>query len=331
MIKGAFTMLKWLVLTLIVVIALATWYLWDIYTEPVELGSQVVTVILKPGDTFYQVADTLYMSGVVRSRRLLLYQARLWGLDKRLSPGRYDFTGRQSYESVLRKFRDADMVRVRVTVPEGATVWRVASLLSEKLKVDSSALIALNCNRPFLDSLGLPSLEGYLFPETYVFDWGTTLREAVIRMIRQWERETAGLWRGEFPNKLSVHEIMVMASIVESETRLAHERKIVSSVYHNRLAKRMKLDADPTVIYGLGGSDRRLSKADLKLETPYNTYVKRGLPPTPINSPGLESIRAALSPSKTDFLFFVADNNGGHFFAKTNEEHNLNRLRTRTE
>lgn len=331
MIRGAIHMLKWLVLSLVLVMALAIWYLWDIYTEPVQLGSRVVTVILKPGDTFWNVADTLYVEGVVRSRRLLGYQARLWGLDKRLSPGRYDFTGQQSYESVLSKFRDADIVRVRVTVPEGATVWRVASILSDRLKVDSSALIAMNSNRPFLDSLGLPSLEGYLFPETYVFDWGTTLREAVIRMVRQWEKETAGLWRGEFPNKLSVHEIMVMASIVESETRVSHERKMVSSVYHNRLRLRMKLDADPTVIYGLGGNDRTLSKTDLKLETPYNTYVKRGLPPTPINSPGLESIRAALAPAQTDFLFFVADNNGGHFFAKTNEEHNLNRLRARIE
>jgi UPF0755 protein len=331
MIKGAIHMLKWLVLTLVIVMALTTWYLWDIYTEPVDLGSNVITIMLKAGDTFSSVADTLYTKGVVRSGRVLKYQSRLWGLDKHLAPGRYDFTGRQSYESVLRKFRDADIVRIRVTVPEGATIWSVASILSEKLKVDSSAILALNSNRPFLDSLGLPSLEGYLFPETYIFDWGTSLREAIVHMIRQWEIETAGLWRGEFPNKLTVHEIMVMASIIESETRLSSERKLVSSVYHNRLRKKMKLDADPTVIYGLGGLDRKLSKADLKLETPYNTYRKRGLPPTPINSPGLESIRAALAPMQTEFLFFVADKNGGHYFGKTNEEHNLNRLRARTE
>jgi UPF0755 protein len=331
MIRGIFSLLKWLVVSLVLVIAFATWYLWDVYTEPVDLGTRVVSVILKPGDTFYRVADTLYVSGVVRSRRILLFQARMWGLDKRLSPGRYDFTGEQSYESILRKFRDADIVRIRVTIPEGATIWQVASSLREKLLVDSAQLLAMNTDRPFLDSLGLPSLEGYLFPETYVFDWGTTLREAVLRMVRQWRTETTGLWSNKPTNNLTVSEIMTLASIIESETRVPHERRMVSSVYHNRLRLKMKLDADPTVIYGLGGIDRSLSKSDLKTESPYNTYRNRGLPPTPINSPGIESIRAACAPAQTEFLFFVADNTGGHYFAKTNEEHNLNRLRARTQ
>ena len=123
---------------------------------------------------------------------------------------------------------------------------------------------------------------------------------------------------------------IVMASIIEAETGLVDERQMVSSVYHNRLTRNMKLDADPTVIYGLGGLERQLYRKDLKKDTPYNTYMKKGLPPTPINSPGLAAIRAAIHPEESDYLFFVADNTGRHYFSRTNAEHNraIRRIRS---
>jgi len=124
---------------------------------------------------------------------------------------------------------------------------------------------------------------------------------------------------------------VALASIVEAEALLAEEKPIIASVYHNRLRLRMKLDADPTVIYGLGGLDRPLLRGDLEKETPYNTYLKRGLPPTPINSPGLAAIRAVLRPAESDYLFFVADATGHHRFSRTNDEHNRTRLQIRRE
>ena len=173
----------------------------------------------------------------------------------------------------------------------------------------------------------LSYLEGYLFPETYYFPWGSSAREAAAIMVKQYRSMTDSLWPEQIVASLTKEEIIILASIVEAETGDGNERELVSSVYHNRLKKKMKLDADPTVIYGLGGLKRSLWLQDLKKRTPYNTYLNRGLPPTPINSPGLAAIKAALYPAESDYYYFVADNGGKHLFSKTNAEHIRNRQR----
>jgi UPF0755 protein len=164
-----------------------------------------------------------------------------------------------------------------------------------------------------------------LFPETYFFPWGAS-KEAVLKeMVELFDSSTKELWNDTLTQLyagLTQDEIIIMASIIEAETGLGSELKKVSSVYHNRLRKNMKLDADPTVIYGLGGLDRDLMKRDLRKDTKYNTYMHKDLPPTPINSPGLEAIKGAMNPMVTDYLYFVAENNGGgHYFSKTHSEH----------
>jgi len=297
----------------------------------VDLGDRVATVIIAPGDSFAQVAARLDAQGVVPSPRLLRLAARLTGVDRRLIPGRYDFTGKQSAAGVLDRLARGDLLRIRVTIPEGTTLWRTAGLLARSLELDSAAIVGLGSDSAFLAELGKPCLEGYLFPETYFFPWGIDEREAVRTAVAQFDRQTEGLWAGERTLGLSPHEIVILASIIESETPLAGERGLVASVYANRLRQKMRLDADPTVIYGLGGLDRPLSRRDLRKDTPYNTYLHAGLPPTPINSPGLASIKAALAPDTSDYLFFVADNAGGHFFSKTNAEHERARRRIRQE
>jgi UPF0755 protein len=142
-------------------------------------------------------------------------------------------------------------------------------------------------------------------------------------------RQVDSVWPDSICNGLSREEIVVLASIIEAEALLDSEKPAIASVYHNRLGRKMKLDADPTVIYGLGGLDRPLNRRDIERDTPYNTYRRRGLPPTPINSPGLAAIRAALYPAETEYLFFVADGTGGHRFSKTNAEHNQARREIR--
>ncbi|MFQ6009000.1 MAG: endolytic transglycosylase MltG [Candidatus Zixiibacteriota bacterium] len=313
-----------------VLLALTVVYAWYSYTDAVDLGSRIVSIIIMPGDSFTSVAEKLIAEGVVKSKSTLIVSARLTGVDRKLTPGRYDFWGRNSCRSVLDKLTRADFVRVKVTIPEGTTIWKVASIVAEKLDLDSSVIVALNQDTVFLESLGLPCLEGYLFPETYIFPWGLSERDVVRQMVVQYREQTEHLWPDSQGKGMTPHEVMILASIIEAETKLDSERTLVSSVYYNRLRKAMRLQADPTVIYGLGGLDRPLYQNDLKKDTPYNTYLHKGLPPTPINSPGLAAIKAALNPDETDYLYFVANEAGGHYFSRTNAEHNRAKSRIKT-
>ena len=299
------------------------------YNHSVNIGNRVVTIIIEPGDSFSSVADKLLVEEVVTSRRMLTLAARLMGIDKKLIPGRYDFTERNSCRSVLDRLRRGDVLRIRVTIPEGTPIWKVASILKDRLDLDSSIITNANLDTTFLAVLGLPCLEGYLYPETYLFPWGVSEQEILRELIRQYHIATDTVWPDNIVEVLTRSEIIILASIIEAETRQADEREVVASVYINRLRRNMKLDADPTVIYGLGGLERPLNRRDIKIDTPYNTYQRRGLPPTPINSPGLAAIRAALHPAETDYLYFVADETGGHHFSRTNAEHNRAKRRIR--
>lgn len=310
---------------LALLIAVLTYYL------PVNIGGDVVTIIVKPGETFESIAKQLVANGVLSSKFLLKVPAVIYGIDKKLIPGRYDFTGRNSCYSVLKKLRRGDFVRIKITIPEGSSIWETARILADSLELDADYIASLNNDTALLSSLELPCLEGYLYPETYYFPWGYNAEETIKDMVIQFHDMTDSIWPDTVAGGLNRHEIMILASIIEAETNQAGERDLVSSVYHNRLRKEIRLQADPTVIYGLGGLKRPLFKKDLDTKTPYNTYLTKGLPPTPINSPGLEAIRAALNPAVSDYLFFVADNTGRHQFSRTNAEHNLARRKIKEE
>ncbi len=292
------------------------------YLHRVDIGERVVSIIIRQGDGFTTVGRQLLQQGVVDSRRALFYGARYRKVDRKLVPGRYDFTGENSCHTVLEKLERGDFVRIRVTIHEGQPIWMVASILSAKLETDSATVVALNHDSLFLAGLDIPSLEGYVFPETYFFPWGTGVREALAEMVAMFFTKTSNIWPEELPGGHTQYDILILASIIEAEALLEREKPTIASVYQNRLNRKMKLDADPTVIYGLGGLDRPLWHRDLRKVTPYNTYRMRGLPPTPINSPGLTAIKAALEPATTDYLYFVADGTGGHRFSRTNAEHN---------
>jgi len=317
-----------LVLGVVVLVVLYTQWM---YRSNRDIGEDRVSVIIEQGDAFSRVARVLADGDVVGSITALKVAARLRGVDRALIPGRYDFSGANSIKSVLDRLESGDILKIRVTIPEGSPIWRVGSILQSTLEVDSAALISLNRDSAFLAELELPYLEGYLFPNTYFIPWGTDLGEVVATMVALFRQQTSGIWPDDIQLGMSKQEIVILASIVEAETRIDKERPLVSSVYSNRLRKNWRLDADPTVIYGLGGLDRPLYRKDLRKDTPYNTYMRRGLPPTPINSPGLASIKAALKPAETDYYFFVADNTGGHYFSKTNAEHNRAIRRIRRE
>ena len=293
-----------------------------LYVSPVDIGERTFSVIIKRGDSFNSVADNFAGEGVVRWRFLLVGIARWMDLDRQLTPGRYDFSGEVSTANILARLNAADYVRIKLTFYEGMPVWQVLSIISSQMELDSSEVAGLKDDSLLFTELSIPRLEGYLYPETYIFPWGTQAKMIISAMVSlHHERVDTLLWR-EAPNGLSREEVIILASIVEAEALLANEKPIIASVYQNRLTRRMKLDADPTVIYGLGGLDRPLSRRDLRKETPYNTYLRRGLPPTPINSPSISAIEAVIHPDSTDYLYFVADGTGGHVFTRSNAEHN---------
>ncbi|RKX25699.1 MAG: endolytic transglycosylase MltG [Candidatus Zixiibacteriota bacterium] len=321
---------KGMVLTVVGILCLIAVYSFWSFNRTADIGNQTVSIIIAQGDNFSGIANNLAEEEVVPSRFWLTLLARITGVDTKLTPGRYDFSGCNSCRSVLDRFRRADFLRIKITVPEGLPLWKLASLLSNRLELDSSAFVSLNHDSIFLAKTGLPYLEGFLFPETYLFAWGLSEREVALIMVNQYRAQTDSIWPDSILNGLSQVDIIKLASIIEAETHLDSERVLVSSVYMNRLRQDMKLDADPTVIYGLGGLNRPLYRRDIQKDTPYNTYLYKGLPPTPINSPGLDAIKAALNPAETDYLFFVANETGGHVFSRTNAEHNRARRRIRS-
>lgn len=321
---------RFVLLTLTVLVVVAAFAAHQ-YFSTVDIGEQQVAITIERGASFSEVADSLVSHGVVRYGTMLRLAARIRGIDRSLTPGRYEFVATNSCKSVLDRLEAADFLRIRITIPEGAPIWQVASIVSGATEVDSAAIVNLKTDTAFLRSVDLPYLEGYLFPETYFVAWGSSAEDIAREMVAMYRRATGSLNLNNSPLGLTKDDVLKLASIVEAEATVGSERAKIASVYLNRLKIDMKLDADPTVIYGLGGLDRELYRSDLRRDTPYNTYLHKGLPPTPINSPGRVAIEAVLNPEETEFLFFVADGTGGHIFSRTNAEHNRARRSIRNQ
>lgn len=283
--------------------------------------AETATVVVPRGSGLEAVAITLGDAGVIESPLLFVFGARLSGAARDLKAGEYAFAAGASIEDVLEQMRRGRTVVHRLTVPEGLTSAQILGLIEKE---------------PVLTG-GVPRRpkDGSLLPETYNFSYGDSREQLVERMQRGMSQTLAEAWKArdkDLPYK-SPEEALVMASIVEKETGVAAERAKVAGVYVNRLEAGMKLQSDPTVIYaltdGAGELGRALSRNDLKVESPYNTYAVAGLPPGPIANPGKASILAALKPEYHEYLYFVADGSGGHAFARTLPDHNRNVARWR--
>lgn len=292
-------------------------------------------VLVRRGQTLSEVASELKRVGLVHGTTSFHVLARLMKLDRKIKAGQYSFRLGTSVPELLRAFARGMSGLSLVTIPEGLTLTEVSLLLSNHLGVSAAAFDSLGRDPAFLDSVGVdaPTLEGYLAPDSYEFLPGTS-PEVAMRTMAARQREVllqAAAGRDSLPLEMSLHQVLTLASIVESEAQVDAERPVIASVYINRLVKGMRLQADPTVAYGLGrrpGS--RVYLSHLRSNSPYNTYMYEGLPPGPICNPGRASIRAVLSPDPgVDALFFVADGRGRHLFAATYREHlqNIRRVR----
>lgn len=288
-------------------------YFWSVAEGPCE---EEVHVVIPKGANFNLVAAKLEENGVIDKQWLLKIAARILGSDKTLKAGEYLFEPKVSILDVLKKISSGDIYYRRLTLPEGLTTTQMLDLIAAEAGLSGE--------------ISLLPKEGDLLPETYTFSFGDSRDSMVLQAMQAMEKVKKEAWASRAENLpiKSPEEMMVLASVIEKETGLPEERGLVAAVFVNRLQKGMKLQTDPSVIYALtmGKKElgRSLTRKDLEVDSPYNTYKYYGLPPMPICNPGKDSIMAAVHPEESKYLYFVASGNGGHNFATNLAEHNLN-------
>ena len=275
-----------------------------------------------------QVSEILQREGIIRNRYFFMVIATALGKKTKVKAGEYEFATRMPLLEVLDTLLKGQVKRHLVTIPEGYTLSQIAQVLEELNIVAKTDFIKKASSPVFIASLGLSqsggsTLEGYLFPETYHLMREMDPEEVLQMMVHQFKK----VFGSDLANRasqlgISEKEAVILASIIEKETPLRGEKPLISAVFHNRLTRRIPLQSDPTVIYGIKGFDGNLTKEDLLRPTPYNTYLLPGLPPTPICNPGKDSLLAALNPAPVPYLYFVSKNDGSHFFSSDIEEHN---------
>lgn len=279
---------------------------------------------IEKGMSFTQAVTLLKKQGLIDDVKPFIALSRLTGLHKRLTPGYYLFYGTLSQWDVFKILKEGRIVRWEVTVVEGDTISDVREALVEKGVMSAERFDSLATDPVFLAGLDInaPSLEGYLYPDTYRIPKGTEPEEVLEMMVKRLRKVyNAELMDRTHELGLDERSVLTLASIIEKEAVIDRERPIISAVYHNRLDRGMPLQADPTAIYGIKPQSYGITGRDVRRKTRYNTYFIKGLPPGPIAAPGIKSIRAALYPADVPYLYFVSNNNGTHTFSVTLKEH----------
>jgi UPF0755 protein len=282
-------------------------------------------VQITDGMSFKAIAATLQKEGIIRYRGYFEIIGRLEGISRKVRVGYYGFSTNMSLWEVLDALHKGKIIEYEVVIPEGYNLYQIGWTLSgTPLVSDPQEFIKLVKNKEYVHSLGIDadSLEGYLYPDTYFFPKGIKLEDIPRKMVQRYNAAFVDSYR-ERAEELGFteHEIITLASIVEKEAKVPSERKLIAAVYLNRLKRGMKLQADPTAVYGTKAWVTKVTAQDLKRKSPYNTYLHKGLPPGPISNPGVGSILATLYPDNDDYLFFVAQGDGSHFFSKDFASH----------
>jgi UPF0755 protein len=296
--------------------------------KPVGTISRPTRVFIQRGETVRSLAANLEKQRLIRDKGAFVWYMRHQGWDRLISPGAYEFSPDQSAKRIAEIIAKHQVTRNWVTIPEGFRYTQIARRLARRGICSEDEFLALAANPKALAGeieMPLPpgTVEGYLFPDTYRMPPGTGARAAMKMMLRRFEdvvyiKMVPELNRGH----RSLHEVVTVASMIEREARVEKDRPLIASVIYNRLRVDMKLDIDATIQYTLGYWKPQLLYADLRIPSPYNTYMYRGLPPGPISNPGLDCLTAALKPAKTSYLYYVATPDGRHKFSSSLQEHN---------
>ena len=290
-----------------------------------ENADSIYILTIPMGASLSQVADSLVLLGIADSKREVIRSGKMLGVQRMIRTGKYRLRSGSTLFDVFNLITSGEVEPVVITILEGWHSRKIADELRKRLKIDKQRFYSLISDSAFIADLGIDAtdLEGYLFPETYHFTYGMSEKMMIRWMVGQFIDKFGPEERKRTDElSMTINEVITLASIIEGESIHDVERPVVSSVYHNRLDKNMRLQADPTIQFLLPDGPRRLSTKDLFIKSPYNTYRHSGLPPGPIGSPGLASIRAALWPAETEYIYFVATGDGYHTFTSTLEEHN---------
>jgi UPF0755 protein len=316
-----------IIITLISLVSIAgAGYIYHVITSPNSSESLEATVRINPGQNFKTTSAQLYSKGLIKNERIFYFLGRINGQSREIKAGHFQVDASWDMLRMLEHLTAGREALYRLQITEGLTWWQIARILENEGLADYEEFKKLIHDEEFLaqHSIYAPSAEGFLFPETYYLsptrDIGA--RRLISLMINQFWDSTATLWNDMEFNE--IYRMINLASLIEKEAAVKKERKIISGVFHNRLRNNMLLQCDPTIIYGLGeefeGPIRRSHLDDR--DNPYNTYRHQGFPPTPICSPGMASIRAALFPEEHSYLYFVSRNDGSHHFSRSLSEHN---------
>ncbi len=311
-----------LLLGAITAASLAGAVLWSL--QPADPDAAPVRFDVPAGSTLRSVAEQLEADGVIRSALAMRGLARFQDTAGRLHAGEYELSPAWSARRVLAQMVEGLVVTYPVTLPEGFTATEIAARLEQAGLVSAEDFLAVARDPEVAAAFGVEGerLEGYLFPDTYQLPRGLTPRQIAKLLVDEFHRYWRELEPAARARGMSMREVVTLASIVEKETAVADERPLVASVFHNRLDRGMRLESDPTTIYGIPDFDGNLRRVHLEDESnAWNTYRIAGLPPTPIASPGAASLRAVLQPAQSDYLFFVSRNDGSHVFARSYREH----------
>lgn len=317
-----FTVLLLLIVTLLT--SAIGFVFWRWLHLPLTIPQDARVVFIEKGSNLSRVAFDLQSVGLIQWPQVWVAFARFSG-NADINAGEYRLNELETPASILTKFQSLDVVQYKVTFIEGSTTMEALSQLQISDKLVKTIASVKSVDQLVIDGLDEEILEGWLFPDTYYFSAGDTDLSVLLRAYRKMKSVLAEEWMQRDANLPydNAYEALIMASIIEKETGAPHEREQIAGVFVRRLLKKMRLQTDPTVIYGLGETYQgNITRAHLRQTTPYNTYVIKGLPPTPIALPGRASIRAALHPAEGDALYFVARGDGTHQFSATIDEHN---------
>jgi len=299
-------------------------FLVTVFYWPQNNMNKEIKITINHGESLSVISKKLLKKGVITNENIFEVATKIRGLDTSIPVGTFLMQNVKVNHDIINHLVFGNPERKKVTLLEGWNIKQTSNHLSKEMGFDYNTIVEIINNTSFINSLGIKSqsLEGYLFPDTYYFFEGENVNSVIKRLVKEYKY----FWTDSNITKassisLTQHQILTLASIIEGEAIYDSERPIISAVYHNRLKRGMKLQADPTVQYIIKDGPRRLLIKDLRIKSPYNTYLYEGLPPGPINSPGFKSLSAALYPDKNDYLYFVAKGDGYHTFSKNEKEH----------
>ena len=320
--------LRWLIIIILIFAVIVSAIFLDLFLyadKPFHSDNTTQVINILNGNTFHDVLEKLCNAGIVESPHRFKLLAIIKGYDKKIKAGEYILSPCMTPTEILAKMAKGRVRLRKLTIPEGYNIEQIAAAVFQAGAGDGNSFLKAAKNASLANKMKInaDTFEGYLFPDTYYFPKSTPPEIIISTMVKRFNAIfTDDLKKQAKKLGFSIHQIVTLASIIEKETGVPEERPIISSVFHNRLKKKMRLGSDPTVIYGIEGFNGNITKKNLKTPSPYNTYLIRGLPPGPIANPGLKALEAAIYPAETNFLYFVSKKNKTHKFSTNIRDHN---------